>query len=102
MTTVPGAILLPQLRDRDIARDLDLRKDSVIVIEIEIAIGIGVVMVPNLPGIMVVARVAVTTDVDRDRLLGNGADLVRVREDRDPNQEAKPVPVIIAGIDRLR
>lgn len=100
MTTVPGAILLPQLRDRDIARDLDLRKDSVIVIEI--AIGIGVVMVPNLPGIMVVARAAVTTDVDRDRLLGNGADLVRVREDRGPNQEAKPVPVIIAGIDRLR
>lgn len=106
MTIALGDTVLLQSPGRDIARDRGLRKGfgtvTGIVIETAIAIAIGVVTVPNLPGTMHVARAVDTIDADRDRLRGNAADHALEREGRGPNQEAKLVPVTIAGIDRLR
>lgn len=104
MTIALGDTVLLQSPGRDIARDRGLRKGfgTVTGIVIGTAIAIGVVTVPNLPGTMHVARAVVTIDADRDRLRGNAADHALEREGRGPNQEAKLVPVTIAGIDRLR
>lgn len=106
MTIVPGdehRQFVP-LRGRITARDRGLRKGfaTVTVIEIVIAIAIEVGTVANLPEPTDVARAAVSIGEDRGRILGSDVGRALERVDLDQSREANIVPVIIAGIDRLR